>query len=231
MEELQKILQRTELFRNLPDDILLQEVLPFGQVQELNPNQFAIEPQQQVDYFSIVITGKIHVMHLFPDGSFSLMTVLTPGEIMGLDLICTRNQISPYHAAAAAPTRLLSFPADLLLKPGRLREDCRQEILGRLLTIISQYNMKKEYRLAILSQKGLRERIITYLMMQSSKRRTNTFRIPFTREEMAAFLCVNRSALSHELSLMEQEGLISFRKNEFTLLQKDKWATHNTYEI
>ena len=28
----------------------------------------------------------------------------------------------------------------------------------------------------------------------------------------------NRSALSHELSRMEAEGLIRFRKNEFTLL-------------
>ena len=40
---------------------------------------------------------------------------------------------------------------------------------------------------------------------------------PFSREELAAFLCVNRSALSHELSVMQQEGLITFRKNIFTL--------------
>ena len=56
--------------------------------------------------------------------------------------------------------------------------------------------------------------------MQAERRGTNTFRIPFDREELAAFLCVNRSALSHELSLMEQEGLIQFRKNQFTILPK-----------
>ena len=53
--------------------------------------------------------------------------------------------------------------------------------------------------------------------MQARRRNQNSFSIPFSREEMAAFLCVNRSALSHELSLMRKEGLISFRKNEFTL--------------
>ena len=230
MEELQKLLQRTELFRDLPEDVLTNQILPCGQLQEIRQDQFVIEPQQRVDFFSILITGKIHILHLFSDGSRSLMTALTPGEALGIDLICTRNQISPYHAAAVVPTKLLTFPAALILKPGALREDCRQEILSRLLTMISQYNMKKEYRLAILSQKGLRERIITYLMMQSNKRRSATFRIPFTREEMAAFLCVNRSALSHELSLMEQEGLIVFRKNVFTLLCPEKWTTHNTYE-
>ena len=40
-----------------------------------------------------------------------------------------------------------------------------------------------------------------------------------TREELADFLCVNRSALSHELSKMAAEGLIAFHRNEFTLLE------------
>ena len=80
-------------------------------------------------------------------------------------------------------------------------------------------NMKKAYRLAIMSRNGLRERILAYLTMQAAKRGTNTFTIPFSREELAAFLCVNRSALSHELSLMRQEGLLDFHKNNFSLLK------------
>ena len=82
---------------------------------------------------------------------------------------------------------------------------------------ISNGNIKKEYRLAILSQKGLRERILTYLTMQASRRQTTAFAIPFSREELAAYLCVNRSALSRELSLMQEEGLITFQKNHFRL--------------
>ena len=74
------------------------------------------------------------------------------------------------------------------------------------------------FRVPILSQRGLRDRVLVYLTMQAERRGTMTFRIPFSREELAAFLCVNRSALSHELSRMEAEGLIRFRKNEFTLL-------------
>ena len=54
--------------------------------------------------------------------------------------------------------------------------------------------------------------------MQAERRGTSRFQVPFSREEMAAFLCVNRSALSHELSRMEAEGLIAFRKQEFILL-------------
>ena len=53
--------------------------------------------------------------------------------------------------------------------------------------------------------------------MQASRLQRTDFSIPYSREELAAFLCVNRSALSHELSRMQQEGLSTFRKNRFCL--------------
>lgn len=226
---MQTLLSKTELFRDFPESVT-REILRQGQIHEFAKGQFIIEPQQQVNHFSILISGRVHIMHLFPDGGCSLMTALMPPEILGFDLICTKSRLSPYHVAAVAPTQLLSFPAELLLEPGSLPEEYRLKALSNLLTMISHHNMKKEYRLAILSQKGLRARIVTYLSMQASKRNTESFRIPFTREEMAAFLCVNRSALSHELSLMEQDGLISYRGNLFTLHNHEKWKTHTPCE-
>ena len=62
---------------------------------------------------------------------------------------------------------------------------------------------------------------MTFLTMQASKRKSDTFSVPFTRDEMASYLCVNRTCLSHELSLMEQEGILTFRRNTFTLLNWD----------
>jgi CRP-like cAMP-binding protein len=121
------------------------------------------------------------------------------------------------YAVATEPVHLFLFPADLLLLPGSVEEPHRLTVLNQLLTLISNAHMKQEYRLAILSRKGLRERILTYLTMQADKRHTSSFTVPFTREELASYLCVNRSALSHELSRMQQEGLITFRKNRFTL--------------
>ena len=82
--------------------------------------------------------------------------------------------------------------------------------------------MKKDYRLAILSHKGLRERLMTYLTMQAAKRGTATFSIPFDREALASFLCVNRSALSHEIAAMRKEGIIDCKKNTFTLIAHEQ---------
>lgn len=220
MEALIKELNQTNLFSGFPEPVLTQQVLPHRQLQEYQKGQFLISPQQRVSRFGIVLAGKVQIMHIFPEGNYSLMTVLTAGDLLGADLICTHSQLSPYYAVAAGTVRVIYLPGDLILKPGKLEEPWRIEALTCLAAWISNENMKKEYRLAILSQKGLRERITTYLTMQAIRRQKTDFSISFSREELAAFLCVNRSALSHELSLMEQEGLLTFRKNHFTLHQR-----------
>ena len=210
-------LQRADLFSEAPADLLTQEVLPRGKLQEYTKDQFLFVPQQTVDQLGIVIRGSVHTLHLFPDGTYNLMATLSPGRVIGIDLVCTRTQIAPYHAAAASTVQVFWLPASLLTVPGTLPESLRLQCLQKLLLLLSHENMRKEYRLAILAQKSLRERILVYLTMQANRLQKDTFAIAFSREDMASYLCVNRSALSHELSLMQQEGLISFRKNRFTL--------------
>lgn len=217
MEELPSLLCKTDLFAGIPEERIRQEIVPHGQLQEFNKGQFLIVPRQKIDRFGIVVSGKVHTLHIFADGNYSLMTASTAGEIVGTDLVCTKTQLAPYHVMAASTVQIFYLPVTLVTCPGSLREDLRLNVMNRLLMLISNENMKKEYRLAILSQKGLRERIMTYLTMQASRLRRRTFAVSFSREEMASFLCVNRSALSHELSRMRGEGLISFRKNQFSL--------------
>lgn len=218
MENFITPLKNSMLFQDIPSDIIAREILPYAQVSDILKGTVLISPNDLVDRIGIVITGKINIMHIFADGTCSLISVLGEHKVLSADLICTRTRISPYHAIAATPAQIIFIPAAVFLMPGKIMESHRLSILSHLLTLISHENMRKEYRLAIMAQKGLRERILVYLTMQANKRRTNTFTIPFSREELASFLCVNRSALSHELSLMQQEGILRFHKNEFTLL-------------
>ena len=217
MAALASLLQNTVLFTNVPAEVIQREIIPYGHFQEYQKGQFLIIPQQKVDSFGIIITGKVHILHIFADGRESLMSDITAGGITGADLVCTRSQISPYHVMAAVTTQVFYLPVSIFTRPGVLNENIRLNVLNQMLQLISDENMKKGNRLVILSQKGLRERILTYLTIQAVRRKRRTITISFSREEMASFLCVNRSVLSHELSLMQQEGLISFRKNVFTL--------------
>lgn len=223
------VLEQCRLFRDLSQETLEREVLPWGKLRDYEKQAVLVAPGDQVDWFAVVLRGKVQISQIFSDGTSSLMDALGSGYTLGTDLICTRSRRAPYYAAAAGELQVLRFPAALLLEPGELPGEARETIWRNLLAILSDDSLRKHYRLAILAQRGLRDRVLVYLTMQAERRGTPSFRIPFSREELAAFLCVNRSALSHELSRMEAEGLIRFRKNEFTLLSagrgRSTWST------
>lgn len=222
MERLIQLFRKTELFDDLSDKAIEEEILPFGKLQEVPKGNHLIRFQEKYESFGIVIKGKINLLHIYGNGNYGIMGVIEQGDLFGVDLMCTKSRVSPYYAEAMQPTQIMLFPADMVLNPGMLREELRMCILRRMLVFVADENMRKEYQLAILFQKGLRDRIMTYLTMQANKRHTNTFTVPFTRDELASYLCVNRTCLSHELSRMEQEGIIKFRRNTFTLLKWDK---------
>ncbi len=222
MDTALEVLKKCRLFQEAGPETLERDILPRGRLREFERQSVLISPGDRVDWFAVVLQGRVHISQIFSDGTASLMDVLRPAHTLGTDLICTRSRRSPYYAVAGSAVQVLQFPRELLLEPGRLPEPVRLALCRRLLTLLSDENLRKHYRLAILSQRGLRDRVLVYLTMQAERRGTSAFRIPFSREELAAFLCVNRSALSHELSLMEREGLIRFRKNEFTLLSEGR---------
>ncbi|WP_367178823.1 helix-turn-helix domain-containing protein [uncultured Slackia sp.] len=59
--------------------------------------------------------------------------------------------------------------------------------------------------------------MLAYLSSQASTQGSRTFDIPFDRQQLADYLCVDRSALSAELGRMKREGIIDVRKNRFVL--------------
>ena len=218
MEEPGATLKRCFLLEGLSQETLERVILPAGRIKTYPKNAAVFLIQDRVGDIRVLLEGKINLSYYTENGGHNLRDTLLPPSIVGLDLICTKTQISPYMAIATEDSRIFSFPAELLLCPGQIPETERLSTVGNLLTMLSQLNMKKEYRIAVLTQSGLRERIMTYLTMQANRRQTNTFTIPFNRDEMAAYLSVNRSALSHELSKLKQEGIIDFHKNRFRLL-------------
>jgi DNA-binding MarR family transcriptional regulator len=58
---------------------------------------------------------------------------------------------------------------------------------------------------------------MAYLRSVAQQKGTAEFDIPFDRQQLADFLCVERSALSAEISRLSKLGLIMSRKNHFAL--------------
>lgn len=222
MDEIIESLTKTKLFKDIPINTLQKYVIPAGTVVDYAKDSSLFLAGERVDTIKIVISGRVNILYYYADGSYHLASTVLPLNILALDLIATRTRSSPYYAIAAEPCKIFSFPADVVLSLGAIPEDIRQVMLSQLLIMLSHFHLQKEKHLMVLSRNGLRDRIMTYLSLRAQQKKALSFSIPFSREEMAAYLCVNRSTLSHELSLMQQDGWIDFKKNRFTILKYEE---------
>ena len=95
------------------------------------------------------------------------------------------------------------------------------KLLGNLMFISIHKNMIQSQRSFHTSPKSARGRVCAYLNSIAMKTHRTEFDIPFDRQHMADYLNLDRTALSKELCRMRDDGLITFRKNHFKILNPE----------
>lgn len=69
-----------------------------------------------------------------------------------------------------------------------------------------------------MGQRTIREKLLSFLSAAALKNKSSVFNLPLNRQQMADYLCVDRSALSVALGKLRDEGILTFEKNHFHLL-------------
>lgn len=172
------------------------------------------EPVQQM---GILLEGNASVIKEDADGERSLVTQLEPGDNFAEALCCAGVQQSPVSVRADTPALvlLLNFKRILLTCPKACTY--HSKLIENMLFVVATKNLQIQTRMDYLSKKTLRKRLLKYLSNQSGPG-SQPFSIPFNREELADYLCADRSALSRELAKLKDEGQLDYWKNQFRLL-------------
>lgn len=68
-----------------------------------------------------------------------------------------------------------------------------------------------------ISKKTTQEKLLSYLSTKAQEKKSMDFVIPFNRQQLADYLCVERSAMSAEISKLKNQGKLKTRKNHFIL--------------
>ena len=71
--------------------------------------------------------------------------------------------------------------------------------------------------MCIRDRRTTRAKIMSYLSAEAQRLGTCEFDIPFSRQQLADYLGVERSGLSLELGRMKKDGVLEYRKSHFLL--------------
>ena len=113
----------------------------------------------------------------------------------------------------------------LFLNVGKMLSQCpnscghHTQLIRNLLAISAQKNLQLSRRIFNTSSKSIRGRLLSYLSDQAVKNESERFDIPFNRQQLADYLCVDRSAMSAQLCALRDDGVLEFKKNHFILLR------------
>lgn len=97
---------------------------------------------------------------------------------------------------------------------------CRfhRQLVRNLVAVLADKNLELSQKTSVLSQRTIRSKVMEYLSDQARRAGSPAFAIPFTRQQLADYLAVDRSSLSVELGKMSREGIVRFERNRFELL-------------
>ncbi len=75
-------------------------------------------------------------------------------------------------------------------------------------------------RIEILSKRSIREKLLTYFNIISTKTLSKSFVLPFSLTDLADYLSVDRSAMMREIGYLKNDKIIEKCGNRITLLYK-----------
>ena len=175
---------------------------------------------EKVESAGIVLSGCVEAWQYTQDGRESLVAVHGAGGLFGDVLMSARTIGSPVELRAAKASRILFFSLDALLC--RCAEgggwDCAK-LLSNLLAEISEKYWAMQSHIRLLAIPDGRRRLETYLQHEAENAGAMVC-TDMTRERMAQYLGMNRSALSRLLGTMQQAGSIELCRGGIRLLRR-----------
>lgn len=209
--------QNQKMITEIPENKLYDLMLSLnGAERTFLPGEAMLLQGEENHRVFYLAEGSAHAVRVAADGREEDYAFLSRGSFFGDALAVSGTHQSPVCVMADSECHVISFPYEKLFH-SELPD--AQLLLRELLHSLAERFFLLQQRVNYLTRGSLREKLLAYLWDRRSEAGSDTFDIPFDREKLAAFLCCDRSGLSRELSSMRKDGLISCRKNRFTMLK------------
>ncbi|NLT13825.1 MAG: Crp/Fnr family transcriptional regulator [Clostridiales bacterium] len=215
------VLKKCPLFVGIEDKDI-DQILPClsATVRQAEKNTFILSADDSVSYVGLILTGSVHVIKEDFWGRKDILSQLGPAELFAESFSCAHTVHIPVSVLAVEQTEIMLIDCRKIIKTCSAACLFHNQLISNMLEIIANKNIMLMQKIEQLSKRTTREKVLAYLSAEAQKSGKNYFDIPFSRQEMADYLSVDRSAMSSELSKMRDEGLIDFERNHFKLISE-----------
>jgi CRP-like cAMP-binding protein len=216
------ILSKTFLFQGVPDSAYA-EVLHCLHARHrwFQKGEFLLKVSDRFQHAGVILAGTIAGSFYNETSEHITVNQFSAGSMFGESMACAGVEISPMQIQAVTDCHVIFLDYSQLFHPKPLDCPWQHLLMANLIRCFAQKNVFLNQKVRILSQKSIRDRLLVYLRSLPAGP-DGSVEVPFNQTALAAFLSLNRSALSREISRMTSEGLLTVNGRTFRLRYERK---------
>jgi CRP-like cAMP-binding protein len=170
-----------------------------------------------INFVGVILSGGVKIIKEDINGRAAILTELGTSDIFGEVFACANISQSPVTIYASLDSEILFIDYKKIVTTCPSACPFHTRLIENMLKLMAYKTLALNQKIETLSKRTTREKLLSFF--DSQRGPAKKFTIPYNREELAHYLCVDRSAMSNELCKMRDEGLIAFKKNTFELLK------------
>ena len=211
-------LSNTQLFRGLEEHEITSLLSCLNTVtRSYKKGEIILSEGMITENIGVVLSGMVLISYGDIWGNTSILGNAAPGCVFAEVYACIPGQPMLVTVSAVEDTSVL------FMNVGRVLTTCSKscifhtKLVQNLLTVCAYKSLQLSQRIQHTSSKSIRDRLMSYFSQCAKYYGNNSFLIPYNRQQLADYLNVDRSSMCNELSKMQKDGLIDYKKNHFIL--------------
>ena len=218
MKDFLPVIRSAQLFSGVSEDELTAMLSCLKAEKKDFPKEaFVLRSGDTADSICLALAGTVLVIQEDIWGNRNILSKAGPGQTFAAAYACAPGSVLNVSVVAETPVTALFLNVKCILNvcPSACAHHSR--IIRNLLSELAEKNLRFNEKLTHMGQRTTRSKIMSYLSTEAQRLGKYEFDIPFSRQQLADYLAVERSGLSLELGKMRSEGLLDFHKSHFVL--------------
>lgn len=218
MKEFLPIIRSSSLFSGISETELTAMLSCLETREERFPKDtFLLRTGDTAESIGLVLSGSVLVVQEDIWGNRNILSKAGPGQTFAAAYACAPGSLLNVSVLAETPVTAMFLNVKRVLNVCPSACEHHSRIIRNLLGELAEKNLRFGEKLTHMGQRTTRAKLMSYFSAEAQRLGTYEFDIPFSRQQLADYLAVERSGLSLELGKMRSEGLLDFHKSHFIL--------------
>ena len=219
LEKYYNQIKNSSVFYGMNDEELKGLLECFNaRLKKYEKNDLIIRQGDLISNIYLILDGEVNIEKDSFWGRRIIISRLEKNDNIALSFVGSKSVESSIDATAVKDTLVLILGYEKCTCMCQNACTRHKVLINNLFQILSKENLELIQKIENISQKTIRDKILTFLSNEAQKKHSNTFDIQFNRQDLADYLNIDRSAMSFELSKLQKEGILKFNKNHFELM-------------